>query len=63
MKEIYEGVTLKNVRETANEGKKLLWENGLLKHKMDGKVRELWVRVAVPTGRFTEVMRLAHNLP
>ena len=38
------------------------WENGLLKHKMDGEVGDMWVRLVVPVERCKKIMKLAHNL-
>ena len=62
-KEIYEDVTLRNIRGIADERERnYFWENGFLKHKMDGEVGKMWVRLVVPAGRRKEVMRLAHNL-
>ena len=39
------------------------WENGLLKHRMDVEVVDMWMRLVVPAVRHKEVTRLAHNLP
>ena len=51
-KGIFENVTTKNIRRMdAERERNYFLENGLLKHKMDGEVGKMWVRLVLPAGR------------
>lgn len=58
-KELLEDESLKKIRQLADEREKgYIWDNGLIKHNMEGEAGEQWCRFVVPVGRRREVLRV-----